>query len=121
MLQDDRFLLNAVSLKAGIMGQVAHVASLPDAIWRRLLGIGNISGFMSPLELRHCVVKCMLKGVTYPESEAFNLLQGRPLSLTQNDTRANMTDLDLHGDDLNLDATTADILLCWRLEGPEKH
>ena len=117
LLVDDRFLLQAQNLEAGVLERCDRVASLPDYIWQRLVQVGGLLGEMSPWEVRNAVLSGMRRGNAYLGHEGFEPTRRLPLSLTQGDIAANLQRLAEEKDPL--DEQTEHILMCWRFSpGP---
>lgn len=100
LLQDDRFLRRAQSLKAKLKLDAAAVQQLPRYLFRRLaLSMGVAKECHG--SLRSDAMNSMLTGLAYLERESFDLLTRPPFSLTQGNLQENVARLkDIEDDDL---------------------
>ena len=114
LLEDDRFLLLAPTLRVEMERRRVFSVALPVSVWEALANLVRKVPGLCAWGLRHLVFKTKWIALGYLEYNGFRQLQRYPLQLTQGDVEENITDLLATVE--TLDSETEKIKVCARVD-----
>ena len=75
LLRDDRFFLQAATLRDRLLQGRERISALPSAFWRRLCQAGGLESAHTAWEVRSWCLLCMHKGHLYLDANAYAQLR----------------------------------------------